>query len=581
MPDAGSRTEAFPDRLRDELLSRSLVEAGQLERVRRIQEETGDRPDQILIKLGLVSEGDMMESLGACLGLPAARPVDYPSEPVAVEDVDPGFLKRVRIIPLADTPGALQVAAADPLDRLPLESLSLRVGKRVHAWIGLPEDIEAAYERLYGNGGSMIEQILEDDPDQADAETGQDIERLKDLASEAPVIRLVNAIIGKAVEARASDIHVEPFERHLRVRYRIDGVLQEMEPPPNRLRAAIVSRVKIMAHLDIAETRLPQDGRIKLAIRGKEVDMRVATVPGMHGESAVLRILDQSAVALDFASLGMTTDFRDKFLRTLDQPHGILLVTGPTGSGKTTTLYTSLQHLNNGQNKILTAEDPIEYQLDGVNQVQVRNPIGLSFAKLLRSFLRQDPDVIMIGEIRDLETAQIAAQAALTGHLVLSTLHTNNAASTITRLLDMGIEEYLIASTLTGILAQRLVRCLCPHCREAVEPAADLLEQFGGQQLGGQHLNGQYLGGQIPGHIYRPRGCEICRGSGYLGRTSIHELLVMTDDLRSLILKRVEAQEIQRAALTGGMQSISQDGLAKVLAGVTSVAEVARVCSDL
>lgn len=571
MPDTGSRFEAFADRLRDELLARDLIEAVQFDRVRRIQEETGDRLDQILIKLGLVSERDVMSVLGGCLALPIARADDYPREPVAVESIEPEFLKRVRIIPLAETAQALTVAAADPLDRLPLDALGLRLGKRIEVRIGLPEDIETAYERLYGSGNGIIEEILDNDPDRLDAETGQDIERLKDLASEAPVIRLVNAIIGKAAEARASDIHIEPFERHLRVRYRIDGVLQEMEAPPNRLRAAIVSRIKIMAHLDIAETRLPQDGRIKLAIRGKEIDMRVATVPGMHGESAVLRILDQSAVALDFAALGMASDFRRDFLKTLDQPHGILLVTGPTGSGKSTTLYTSLQHLNSGQNKIVTAEDPVEYQLDGVNQVQVRNQIGLSFAKLLRSFLRQDPDVIMIGEIRDLETAQIAAQAALTGHLVLSTLHTNDAASTIARLLDMGIQEYLIASTLNGVLAQRLVRCLCPHCREATAPGAGILERFGGQGLDLE----------MPDRIFRPRGCEICRGSGYLGRTSIHELLVMSDELRSLVLKRAEAQEIRRAAQAEGMRSLAQDGLSKLYAGTTSVAELARVCSDI
>jgi len=563
-----ARKGGFDDSLGDELARRNLVQAAELERVRRIQAETRDRLDRILTKLGIVSERDMAETLAACLGLALARPEDYPAEPVLAGRIGSDFLKRSRLLPLAETEEAIVVAAADPVDRVPLESLSLRLGRSVLPRVGLPEDIEAAYERLYG-GGSMIEQILESDAAPTDEETGQDIERLRDLASEAPVIRLVNLIIGKAVEARASDVHIEPFERRLRVRYRIDGVLRDVEPPPSRLRAAIVSRVKIMARLNIAETRLPQDGRIKLAIRGKEIDLRVSTMPTIHGESAVLRILDQGAVALDFAGLGMAGEILESYLAVLERPHGILLITGPTGSGKTTTLYASLLHLNQGETKILTAEDPVEYQLDGINQVQVKTQIGLGFPSLLRSFLRQDPDIILIGEVRDLETAQIAVQAALTGHLVLSTLHTNDAASAVTRLLDMGVEGYLIASTLNGVLAQRLVRRLCPECREPYEPMPEIVER----------LQYQGLLDHAPQRLYRPRGCADCAGCGYRGRTSILELLVMTDELRGLVVKREEAHEIRRAARTAGMCDLHRHGLAKAVAGVTSLEEVMRVTS--
>jgi general secretion pathway protein E len=372
------------------------------------------------------------------------------------------------------------------------------------------------------------------------------------------------------VENRASDIHIEPFERNLRVRYRIDGVLRDMQSPANNLRAAVISRVKLMANLNIAETRLPQDGRIRLVNRGKQIDLRISTVPTMHGESVVLRILDKGSVDLGFDALGFGDATLPRYLDILNRPHGIVLVTGPTGSGKTTSLYTSLLHLNNGEKKILSVEDPVEYQLDGVNQLQVKTQIGLTFASALRSFLRQDPDIIMIGEIRDVETAEIAVQAALTGHKVLSTVHTNDAASTITRLLDMGVEDFLLTSTINGITAQRLVRTVCEHCREPIEVLPEIVEQFSLER---------YTGGG-PVSLYHGPGCEHCGGTGYRGRTSILEVLDMTDPIRRLVLRRSEAQEIKQAAIEQGMTTMHQDGLAKALSGITTLDEVLRVTHE-
>ncbi len=564
------RERSFAKALGELLIARGKLDAAGLERALRLQDEMPEGIHVILIKLGLVSEADMAETLAECLDLSLVRAGDFPAEPVLEDKISAKFLKEARIIPLADASQGLELAMANPLDTYAIDAVRLSSGKAVIARVGVPTDIETAFERLYGSGTSSIEQILEDEAALTKEDTIEDIERLKDLASEAPVIRLVNHLIDKAVEMRASDVHIEPFERRLRIRYRVDGVLCEGQAPPNRLRPAVISRVKLMANLNIAETRLPQDGRIRLAIRGKEIDFRVSTMPTMFGESVVLRVLDRGSVVLDFSALGFDEQSLETYLRILERPNGILLVTGPTGSGKTTTLYTSLLRLNTGETKILTVEDPIEYQLEGVNQVQVKPKIGLTFARALRAFLRQDPDIIMIGEIRDLETAEIAVQAALTGHLVLSTLHTNDAASTITRLLDMGVENYLLASTVNGIVAQRLVRTLCSHCREAYQAFPEMAEQLG--------LDG---GGQAgPATLYRARGCEHCSGTGYRGRTSILETLVMCDPIRRFVLKRAEAHEIQREAVQSGMRTMYQDGVRKALAGVTTLEEVMRVTHD-
>ncbi|MBP7327422.1 MAG: Flp pilus assembly complex ATPase component TadA, partial [Alicycliphilus sp.] len=395
------------------------------------------------------------------------------------------------------------------------------------------------------------------------------VEHLRDLASEAPVIRLVNTIIGRVIELRASDIHLEPFDDGLHVRYRIDGVLHPGEVVPAAQGAAVSSRVKLLAHLDIAERRLPQDGRIKTRVKGRELDLRVSTVPTVHGESVVMRVLDRASVRLSLEDMGFEKDTLARFNQLIHRPHGILLVTGPTGSGKTTTLYAALAKLDSVSQKIITVEDPVEYQLEGINQIQVHSQINLTFANALRSILRQDPDIIMIGEMRDGETAQIAVQSSLTGHLVLSTLHTNTAASAVVRMQDMGVERYLITSTVNGVLAQRLVRRLCPHCKTPVQPDPALLQSSG---------LGRFLSGGAP--VYEARGCDHCRGTGYQGRTAIHELLVVDEAMRSAILQGLDASALQSIAVKAGMYTLYDDGLRKVAAGVTSLDEVLRATQD-
>jgi general secretion pathway protein E len=557
-------------------LGELLVDAGRLnaENLARAlelqQSDPGVRLGEWLVRLGFVAPRDIAAALARQFDLPLAEPGDYPDLPLLEERVAVRFLRSAGAMPLAEDADTLTLAMTDPGNQEVLEAFRFLCGRAVAPRVAVPDEFETAFERLYGAGKSAMGQIVEDIdtidmPGEAD-----DVQQLKDLASEAPVIRLVGLIMRRALETRASDIHVEPFENRLIVRYRIDGVMQEVESPPRRLAAAVISRIKIMANLDIAERRLPQDGRIKLRIQGKEVDLRVSTVPTMHGESVVMRILDKGSVQLDFTTLGIAPDLLATFTRLLDRPHGILLVTGPTGSGKTTTLYTALQRLNGPDRKILTVEDPVEYQLEGVNQIQAKPQIGLNFASALRSIVRQDPDVIMIGEIRDLETAEIAIQSALTGHLVLSTLHTNDAASSINRLLDMGVADYLLTSTVIGIQAQRLVRTLCPHCREAHAALPELVEEL---QLHRFCATPDIV-------LYRPIGCEACAGTGFLGRVAIMEILPMSDPLHSLVLRHATATELQRQAIDDGMLTMYEDGLRKVVAGITTLEEVLRVTRE-
>ncbi len=398
-------------------------------------------------------------------------------------------------------------------------------------------------------------------------EEEEDVGHLKDLASEAPIIKLVNLLISRAIEMRASDVHIEPFEDELKVRYRIDGVLHDVEAAPKRLEAAVVSRIKIMAKLNIAERRLPQDGRIRLKIDDKEIDLRVSTIPILHGESVVMRILDRESIVIDLGLLGFPPDILDAFNRLIKKPNGIFLVTGPTGSGKTTTLYGALDKINTPDKKIITVEDPIEYQLKGVNQIQVKAQIGLNFANTLRHIVRQDPDIIMIGEVRDLETAEIAIQSALTGHLVFSTLHTNDAPSAITRLLDMGVENFLLSSTIRGILAQRLVRVICPHCKEQDASKADREEL-------------KMFGLQDGAPLFRGRGCEKCAFTGYYGRSGIFELLTVNEAIRKMILKDADANLLRDEARRQGMKTLFEDGVEKVRAGMTTLGEVLRVTQE-
>jgi general secretion pathway protein E len=556
----------FERALAGRLLGAGRIDAAGLERALRLTAAGDERLEEILAKLGLVNEKDIAEAMALELGLPIAAAADYPDAPI-LEGISAKFLKQARVIPLADTPEGIVLAMANPLDPYPVQSIGAIAGKPILVRVATAADIDVAFERLYENGKSSMGQIVAESGEPDDV-ADEDVNRLRDLASEAPVIRLVNLLISRGVESRASDIHIEPFHNRLVVRYRIDGLLRESATPPPRLRAAIVSRIKIMAKLNIAERRLPQDGRIRIAIRGKDYDLRVATVPTLHGESVTMRILDRTNLVEDFAVLGFRPDALKVFLDLLDRPQGILLVTGPTGSGKTTTLYTSLLRLNTPEKKIFTVEEPIEYQLEGVNQIQVKPQINLTFANILRTLLRHNPNVIMIGEMRDLETAQIAIQAALTGHLVLSTLHTNSAASSVTRLLDMKVEDYLITSTVTGIMAQRLVRKLCHHCREAYPAIPEVIASMKLVIDIGEHPL-----------LYRPVGCEHCHG-GYSGQTALIEVLTMSDEIRRLVIARAEAREIHQAALAQGMCSMEQDGMLKALAGETTLEEVLRVTRD-
>jgi general secretion pathway protein E len=548
------------------LLASGKVAPEALARAEQIAGESDERFEHVLTRLGTMTDRDLADATAGYLKLRIIGPKDFPSAPVLEEKLRRSFLREKQILPLEDRADGLAVAMVNPLDHYTCEAIRFAVGKPVLRYVTYPADFEAAYARLYGEGKSEIRQIFEQAPDRAGSMFDDDIDRLKDVSSEAPVIRLVNHLITRAVESRASDIHIEPMQNELRIRYRIDGVLQPVESPPQHLSPLVISRIKIMAKLNIAERRLAQDGRIGMAIRGKEIDMRVATTPTIHGESVVLRILDRGSLSLDFATLGFDDTLAGSFRTLLHEPHGIVLVTGPTGSGKTTTLYAALLELNTPEKKILTIEDPVEYQLDGVNQVQVKPQIGLTFANALRSFLRHDPDIMMIGEIRDLETAQIAVQAALTGHLILSTLHTNDAVSAVARLLDMGIEDYLLTSTINGVAAQRLVRVLCPHCREAYQPVAEFVEK----------MNLSTLGENKNVTLYRAIGCQHCGGTGFHGRSSIVEVLPLNDEIRRALLKSGDAMALQEAAIASGMSTMRQHGLRKVLAGETTIEEVLR-----
>ena len=544
------------------VLDRGLAPAETLARAQLVQGETGERLDSVLTRLGLVSEQALAQAIAEAAGLRVASRDDYPDEPIAADRLSARFLHDAKAVPLRLTEAGVEVAFVDPFDPYPSDALAFALGLPVTPVVGRASDVEAALERLYGAAAG-----------EAPGEDGEadeaDLERLKDLSSDAPVVRLVNRLIAKAAEARASDIHIEPTEDGLKVRLRVDGALRAEEILPPQLKASLASRIKVMAGLNIAERRLPQDGRLRLAVRGQDIDLRVATSPTIHGESVVLRLLDRSNLTLDFDALGYDRQVTDEFLEILRRPHGIVLVTGPTGSGKTTTLYAALTTLNTDERKILTIEDPIEYRLPGVNQTQVSPQIGLTFAAALRSFLRQDPDVMMVGEIRDLETAEVAVQAALTGHTILSTLHTNSAASAVTRLLDMGVEPFLITSTLNAVLAQRLVRRLCANCREPYAPTREVLASLGVQ-----------TGADVIPLLYRPRGCAACGGSGYSGRLAVVELLVMGEAEARLVMTRAEARDIERSAVAGAMRTMLADGLAKARAGLTTLEEVLRVTRE-
>jgi len=549
------------------LIESNRLKKADLKRAETFREQNGGNLITLLVRLGLVSERDVAEAESSLLGLPLITTADLPDEAPEIGKLSLRYLKQNLLLPVSVSDGEMVVVMANPRDQYAIKALSMASGKQIRPQVGVASEIENGIEKLYGVGRSAMGQIV--DTLGEGEEDLEDVEHLRDLASEAPVIRLVNLIMQRAVEARASDIHIEPFENRLKVRYRIDGVLQEVEAPPASSTAAVISRVKIMARLNIAERRLPQDGRIMHRVQGKELDLRVSTVPTSHGESVVMRILDRGSIVLDFDSLGFDEELKKAFVKDLEMPHGIILVTGPTGSGKTTTLYTALSQINTPARKIITVEDPVEYQLEGINQIQAQSSIGLDFAHALRAIVRQDPDVIMIGEMRDLETARIAIQSALTGHLVLSTIHTNDAAGGITRLLDMGVEDYLLTSTVNAILAQRLVRTLSKTAREAVQLLPEVAAEVGLLKLVDQDV---YT-------VYRPVP-TVDNPSGYFGRTSILELLQMTDSIRRLIMQQATSGEIHEMAVQQGMRTMYQDGLIKCLQGITTLEEVLRVTQE-
>jgi general secretion pathway protein E len=555
-------------RFEDLLLERGSLAQGGLQTALARQQETGGRLWQILLGMGLATDEEILAAASQSLGVPWLSLADSSLNLHRATGAFPlHFLQEYRVFPLKIADGVLSVVMSDPTDLDTIDSIRYQSGCEVQVHLGVEREILKALEDYYG-ASSSIDRIVQDISEEGEAaeEGREDIAQLKDMAAEAPVIRLVNLLIAKAAEARASDIHIEPFEKSLRVRYRVDGVLQDTDSPPKRLQPAIISRVKVLARINIAERRLPQDGRIRMDVAGKDFDIRVSTIPTIYGESVVLRLLDRSSTLPELPELGFSGEEQRRFEELIQRPHGILLVTGPTGSGKTTTLYAALRQLNTVARKIITVEDPVEYQLEGVNQIQVKPQIGLTFAAGLRHIVRQDPDVILVGEIRDKETAEIAIQAALTGHLVLSTLHTNDAAGAITRLLDMGIEDYLVSSTLLAVLAQRLVRKICTECKTAYAPTEEMRREIKAPSNG---LDGK--------SFFRGTGCAACGGTGYFGRRGIYELLVLDEGLQRLVLQKTDANTIRGEAIKRGMKTLRHDGWERVVAGQTTYEEVVRV----
>lgn len=532
-------------------------------RMQAAQPEAGSLV-HLLNRLGLVAERDIATQLAQLLDLPLIAGEDFPAEPLLAERLSFRFLKECRALPLELVDGELRVAMADPQDAFVLAALRLASGCRISPRVALGSEIDAAIERMHGQGQSQMGGILARVESNEQDEVA-DVEQLRDRASEAPVIRLVNLIIQRAVELRASDIHIEPFESRLKVRYRVDGLLQETEAPPVQLSPAVISRVKLMARLNIAERRLPQDGRIEMRVQGSDLDIRVSTVPTMHGESVVMRLLNRENVVLDFAALGFGEQPLARLQAALRIPHGVLLVTGPTGSGKTTTLYAMLQHTATPSKNYVTLEDPVEYYLDAAGQVLIREKIGLTFPLVLRSILRQDPDVILLGEIRDIETAEVAFHAALTGHQVFSTLHTNSAVATIARLFDLGLKPYVIATALEGIIAQRLVRRICEHCREPVAADPAVISRLG-SLFADKNLR-----------HFRGKGCSRCAHTGYLGRVGVYEVLWPDERLRELIASGSSMLEMTAVARESGTRNLLEDAREKVHAGLTTAEEVLRV----
>jgi general secretion pathway protein E len=543
-------------RLGEILIERKLISEEDLERALELQKERGDKLGKTLVDMGFVAMRDVLAALADQLGVPLVAIDGPPSVSTETEALSPRFLRQSRCLPVGRDDHTVTLAMADPLDVETIAAVRKCTGLKVNIVLAAEQEVLDAIDKYYGQSARGETDLLADG-----SEASEDLEHLRDMASEAPVIRQVNAVIAQAVEKRASDIHLEPFEKEFRIRYRVDGILYNQDPPPREMKAAMISRVKLMAKLNIAERRLPQDGRIKIKTLGREVDLRVSTLPTLYGESVVMRLLDRSAGDFyDLGRLGFDKHMFSRMEHFTSMPHGIFLVTGPTGSGKSTTLYSALKRINLSDKKIITIEDPVEYQMDGINQIHVNTQIGLTFASGLRHIVRQDPDVIMVGEIRDRETADIAIRSSLTGHFVYSTLHTNDAPSAITRLTDMGVENYLISSSLVAVLAQRLVRLICDRCKgpDGTRIAPD--------------------GETVP--CFRGRGCENCFGSGYTGRVGIFELMELNDEIRKQIMRGDDALAITAVARRNGMRSLREDGWLKVSHGLTTPDEVMRVTQE-
>ncbi len=566
MAVAAKSLEAF-------LIDQGAVSAETVEKARERQRD-GKGLGDVLQEMGAIDPRTWAHALADHFGLPFSERLPEDSEIVAlIAPLPINFAKRCLLLPVAKDGDTVIVATADPANIGALDDLRLLLRKPIRVFVAPGPVVIDAINRVYDMASGSASELMDDlDQERLDL-VGTDLEEPRDLLEsddEAPIIRLVNSLLFQAAKDRASDIHIEPFERSLAVRFRIDGILYDIISPPKRFQPIVISRVKIMAGLNIAEKRLPQDGRIRIRLAGKDIDIRVSIVPTAFGERVVMRLLDKSTTVLHLEELGLVGQKHESVSRLIKQSHGILLVTGPTGSGKTTTLYAALSKINTTDKNIITIEDPIEYQLHGVGQIQVNPKIELTFASGLRSILRQDPDVIMVGEIRDLETAEIAIQAALTGHLVFSTLHTNDSFGAMTRLLDMGIEPFLVSSSVLGVMAQRLVRRVCSNCREAYQPSREELEEIG---IGPQRVAGNT--------VYKPgAGCPQCKRTGYRGRTGIHELLVVDDEIRGLVMKSADAATIRRAATAKGMTTLREDGADKVLQGITTVEEVLRVTQE-
>ena len=546
------------------LVEKGLVTVEDIDTAERLREDQGMRLDQALIQNGALSEQDFLKVMGERLDFEI---VDLPNATIqdeAIRSLPSRFVYRNHLAPIARENGMLKVATSDPFDLYVFDEIKLLTGLQVSPVLAPRDEIDKVIKDHYGVGGDTVEEMTGDD-DLALTGSEDDSQDLLQMAQEASVIKLVNEIILEAINERASDIHIEPFERTLSIRYRIDGVLQEAAVPPqiNRFKSAIISRVKILSNMNIAERRLPQDGRIKFSVGSRQVDVRVSVIPMIFGEGVVMRILDKTNVLYSLTELGLDEETFEQFETLIEKPHGIFLVTGPTGSGKTTTLYAALNAIVGPEKKVITTEDPVEYNLEGVNQIPVDHKVGMSFAMGLRAILRHDPDVVMIGEIRDLETAQAATQASLTGHLVLSTLHTNDAASAATRLIDMGVEPFLVSSTLSGVMAQRLVRVICPTCKTQINP-----------KDAGLPKNMKWPKGA---KVFTGSGCRACRSSGYRGRTGLYELLTMNEELGERIIDRVASSELVRIGRANGMRLLSEDGWLKVRNGVTTPDEVLRV----